>query len=193
MEALAARCGPRAFASQAAFTASFAARNHKELHEWRERWATPERAAERRRRVWEELRRYDLLGTTDQFYESVLVVARALNWSVRDVAAPEYAACLHHHCLILHLPPSAASSSSSSSATTTTSPPTPPPPLLQHHHLPPPGSCSRRRRPPPTAAKWAPWCAQSDLGGDRRRGGAGTHSGTIARRSGGCTRTSAPT
>eukprot|EP00908_Phaeocystis_cordata_P023344 Transcript_5770.p1 GENE.Transcript_5770~~Transcript_5770.p1 ORF type:complete len:376 (+),score=40.81 Transcript_5770:839-1966(+) len=90
MEALAARCGPRAFASQAAFTASFAARNHKELHEWRERWATPERAAERRRRVWEELRRYDLLGTTDQFYESVLVVARALNWSVRDVAAPEF-------------------------------------------------------------------------------------------------------
>ena len=75
--------------SKAAFTASFAPRDHKELTEWRERWATPAAAAARRRLVWQVLNEYDLLGTTDQFYESTLVVARALNWSAHDMAAPE--------------------------------------------------------------------------------------------------------
>ena len=75
--------------SKAAFTASFAPRDHKELKEWRERWATPAAAAARRRLVWQVLNEYDLLGTTDQFYESTLVVARALNWSAHDMAAPE--------------------------------------------------------------------------------------------------------
>ena len=40
--------------------------------------------------MWELLNEYDLLGTTDQFEESSLVVARALNWSVHDMAAPDH-------------------------------------------------------------------------------------------------------
>lgn len=76
--------------SKAAFTASFAPRDHKEIKEWRQRWAVPAKAAARRRLVWEVLNEYDLLGTTEQFEESSLVVARALNWSVHDMAAPEF-------------------------------------------------------------------------------------------------------
>ena len=75
--------------SLAAFTASFAANDHRELREWRERWSTPAKAAARRDLVLRTLKHYDLLGTTDQFYESTLLVARTLNWSVQDVAAPE--------------------------------------------------------------------------------------------------------
>ena len=75
--------------SKAAFTASFAPKDHTEIKEWRERWAMPAKAAARRRLVWQVLNEYDLLGTTDQFYESTLVVARALNWSAHDMAAPE--------------------------------------------------------------------------------------------------------
>ena len=76
--------------SKAAFTASFAPKDHKEIKEWRQRWAVPAKAAARRRLVWELLNEYDLLGTTDQFEESSLVVARALNWSVHDMAAPDH-------------------------------------------------------------------------------------------------------
>ena len=77
--------------SLAAFTASFAANDHRELREWRERWSTPEKAVARRDLVWRTLKQYDLLGTTDEFYESTLLVARTLNWSFADVAAPERA------------------------------------------------------------------------------------------------------
>ena len=41
----------------------------------------PEKAVARRDLVWRTLKQYDLLGTTDQFYESTLLVARTLNWS----------------------------------------------------------------------------------------------------------------
>jgi len=76
--------------SLAAFTASFAANDHRELREWRERWSTPEKAVARRDLVWRTLKQYDLLGTTDEFYESTLLVASTLNWSsFADVAAPE--------------------------------------------------------------------------------------------------------
>ena len=75
--------------SLAALTASFAANDHRELREWRERWSTPEKVAARRDLVWRTLKQYDLLGTTDQFYESTLLVTRTLNWSLHDVTAPE--------------------------------------------------------------------------------------------------------
>ena len=80
----------RLLSSLAAFTASFAASDHRELREWRERWSTPEKAVARRDLVWRTLKQYDLLGTTDEFYESTLLVASTLNWSLH-VTAPERA------------------------------------------------------------------------------------------------------
>ena len=80
----------RLLSSLAAFTASFAASDHRELREWRERCSTPEKAVARRDLVWRTLKQYDLLGTTDEFYESTLLVARTLNWSLH-VTAPERA------------------------------------------------------------------------------------------------------
>ena len=73
-----------------AFTASFAANDHRELREWRERWSTPDKAVARHDLIWRTLKQYDLLGTTDEFYESTLLVARTLNWSLH-VTAPERA------------------------------------------------------------------------------------------------------
>ena len=77
--------------SLAALTASFAANDHRELREWRERWSTPEKAPARHELVWRTLKQYDLLGTNYQFYESTLLVTRTLNWSLHDVTAPERA------------------------------------------------------------------------------------------------------
>ena len=160
--------------SKAAFTASFAPKDHKEIKEWRQRWAVPAKAAARRRLVWELLNEYDLLGTTDQFEESSLVVARALNWSVHDMAAPDH---LLKQAAIspLNLPISP----------------------LRLPYTSRPTICSSRRRTPEIAARVRapPQGAPSRGTGlaSRGRGGAAIPRSTTTRRRRACTRGSAPT
>ena len=74
--------------SKAAFAASFAPHGHADLLAWKERWATAERAEERRELALRTFRAFDFPGTTERFDETTLLLARALNWSVVDASAP---------------------------------------------------------------------------------------------------------
>ena len=75
--------------SKAAATAGYAPLWHKEIVAWRERWSSGA-ASERSALVWRTVRKFDVLGVTDMFDESNLLVARALGWNVEDVVSPLY-------------------------------------------------------------------------------------------------------
>ena len=74
--------------SKHAFAASFAPLGHRDLTEWRLRWRTANQTAERRALALRVVRSFDLLGTTERFNEANLLIARRLNWSTLDAAAP---------------------------------------------------------------------------------------------------------
>ena len=91
--------------SKAAFTASFAPMAHPDLVAWRRRWQGANRSAARRELALRVAHAFDVMGTTENFSASTLLVARALNWTARDAlppAAHAYAApqpaqtCLSH-------------------------------------------------------------------------------------------------
>ena len=78
--------------SKAAFAASFAPLGHPDLVAWRQRWSTPDRIAKRRSYAKRVVATFDVLGTTERFPESTLLVGRLLNWSTFDcVPNPEKA------------------------------------------------------------------------------------------------------
>lgn len=78
--------------SKAAFTASFASLGHEDLKSWQARWSTPERTQARRKLALNVLAAHDVVGTTERFAESALVLALGLNWTAYDAAPPPHAA-----------------------------------------------------------------------------------------------------
>ena len=70
--------------SKSAFAASFAPGGHPDLVAWQRRWSTPERHAARRKLALHSVHAFDVLGTTERFAESTLLVGSLLNWSVTD-------------------------------------------------------------------------------------------------------------
>ena len=76
--------------SRAATTAAYANKAHPEVRAWRRRWDDEAMASRRRALVWQMVRAYDVLGVTDMFDETALVVARALGWGPDDAVAPSY-------------------------------------------------------------------------------------------------------
>ena len=74
--------------SKAAFTASFAPNGHRDLEAWRAHWANAEQAAERRTLALRVVNSFDVLGTTERFDETTLLIARELNWSASELVPP---------------------------------------------------------------------------------------------------------
>lgn len=74
--------------SKHAFTASFAPVGHRDLSDWHQRWGTPNASAVRRATALDVAGAFDILGTTERFDESNLLISRRLNWTVYDAAAP---------------------------------------------------------------------------------------------------------
>ena len=72
--------------SKAAFTASYAPVGNKDLVAWKRNWDNPEIAAQRRSLAVRMASGFDVLGTTERFDETTLLVAQALNWSTADAA-----------------------------------------------------------------------------------------------------------
>ena len=102
--------------STAAGTASFAGLEHRDVAEWKARWADPERAKERTATVWRVLRSFDVVGTLERFDESNLVLGRAIGWAPQWSRAPpvESPSCLHRkwmkgppkwYCVVVGRPP----------------------------------------------------------------------------------------
>ena len=102
--------------STAAFTASFAGLEHRDVTEWKARWADPQRAKERTATVWRVLRSFDVVGTLERFDESNLVLGRAIGWAPQWSRAPpvESPSCLHRkwmkgppkwYCVVVGRPP----------------------------------------------------------------------------------------
>mmetsp|Transcript_22312 Transcript_22312/g.55508 ORF Transcript_22312/g.55508 Transcript_22312/m.55508 type:complete len:402 (-) Transcript_22312:109-1314(-) len=78
--------------SKAASTAGFAPRTHPEVRAWVKRWGSLKAYSERRARVWQSVKLYNVVGTTELFDETNLLVARALSWDPSDAASP-----IHQH------------------------------------------------------------------------------------------------
>lgn len=72
--------------SKSAFAASFAPIGHGDLMQWQKRWSTDTARSRRRDLAHRVLSAFDVLGTTERYAESTLLVGRRLNWSVFDSA-----------------------------------------------------------------------------------------------------------